>query len=133
MISIENEVFNAVYEAVIASYPSAKIESTLNLDPADFPCVYLEEVDNATYTQTIDSGSYENHASVTFELNVYSNKKAGRKAGAKDIFAIADSLLIGWGFSRISRTPATMDDSTKYRIIARYRGLIDKNGIIYRR
>jgi len=133
MISIENQVFQAVYDAVIALFPAARIESTLNLDPAEFPCVFIEEVDNSTYIQTIDSGSYENHASVTFELNVYSNKKSGRKAEAKDIFGIADEVLIGWGFSRMSRTPAQMDDGTKYRIIARYQGVVSKDGIIYRR
>lgn len=133
MIDIENRIFNEVYNAVIAEYPNAKIESTLNLDPAEFPFVSVAETDNSTLTSTIDSNSYENHATLAYDVNVYSNKRAGRKAEAKAIFNIVDNVLIEWGFARLLVNPYTQDDSTKYRIMARYGAVVSKNGIIYRR
>lgn len=133
MIDIENKIFNEVYNAVIAEYPNAKIESTLNLDPAEFPFVSVAETDNSTLTSTIDSNSYENHATLAYDVNVYSNKRAGRKAEAKAIFNIVDNVLIEWGFARLLVNPYTQDDSTKYRIMARYGAVVSKNGIIYRR
>ena len=133
MIDIEYQVFNEVYDAVIAKYPEAKIESTLNLDPAEFPFVSVAETNNATFTSTIDSNSYENHATIAFDVNVYSNKRAGRKAEAKAIYNIVDNVLIELGFARILVNPYTQDDSTKYRIMGRYNAVVSKNGIIYRR
>jgi hypothetical protein len=133
VIDIENRIFNEIYNAVIAEYPNAKIESTLNLDPAEFPFVSVAETDNSTLTSTIDSNSYENHATLAYDVNVYSNKRAGRKAEAKAIFNIVDNVLIEWGFARLLVNPYTQDDSTKYRIMARYGAVVSKNGIIYRR
>ena len=133
MIDIEYQVFNEVYNAVIVEYPNAKIESTLNLDPAEFPFVSVAETGNSTLTSTIDSNSYENHATIAFDVNVYSNKRAGRKAEAKAIFDIVDNVFIEWGFARVLAEPFTQDDSTKYRKMGRYSATVAKNGIIYRR
>lgn len=133
MIDVENQIFTTIYNAVITEYPNAKIESALNLSPSKFPCVSIEEVDNQNLLSTIDSGSNENHVTVTYEVTVWSNLTSGRKAEAKAILAIADDILINLNFSRITRTPIQLDDGTKYRLLARYTAIIDKNETVYRR
>jgi len=133
MVDVESRVFTAVHLAVTTSYPSAKVESTLNLSPSAFPFVSVEEIDNQTYDGTVDSESNENHVAVTYEVNVYSNKAEGKKAEAKAIFTIIDDVMLGMGFTRSMRQPVNMDDSTKYRIISRYRAVISKDYKFYRR
>lgn len=133
MIDIENQVFTAVRTAVITEYSDAKIESVLNLSPAEFPFVSVEEISNGSVEQSIDSGSNENHGAVTYEINVYSNKIAGRKAEAKSILAIADGVMLELGFVRSMTSPINMNDGTKYRIIARYTAVVSQDEIIFRR
>lgn len=133
MIDAESRVFTAIRNTVTAQYPSAKVESTLNLSPSSFPFVSVEEIDNRTVDETADSWSNENHVSVTYEINVYSNKADGKKAEAKSIFALADTEMLSMGFQRSMHQPVSMDDSTKYRIVSRYRATIDKNYNFFRR
>lgn len=133
MIDVENQVYTMIRNAIIAEYPTCKVEGILNLSPSEFPCVYIEEISNTSLDSTITSTSNENHANISYEINVWSNKSAGRKAEAKAILAIADNVLVQYNFSRITRTPVQIDDGTKYRIIARYSAIVDKNENIYRR
>ena len=133
MIDIENQVFTEIYNLVTASYPNAKIESTLNLNPSEFPCVCVEEISNTTLESTIDSTSNENHATVTYEVNIFTNKTVGKKSDAKDILNLIDTLMIGFGFVRISKEPVALSEGTKYRIVTRYRAVVSKNQTLYRR
>ena len=133
MIDIENQVFTEIYNVVTASYPNAKIESTLNLTPSEFPCVCVEEISNTTLESTIDSTSNENHATVTYEVNIFTNKTVGKKSDEKDILNLIDTLMIGFGFVRISKEPVALSEGTKYRIVIRYRAVVSKNQTLYRR
>lgn len=133
MIDYENQIFTMIRDAIIVEYPTCKIEGILNLNPPDFPCVYIEEISNTSLDSTITSTNNENHASISYEINVWSAKAAGRKAEAKAILSIADNVLVQYNFSRITRNLVQIDDGTKYRIVARYSAVIDKNGNIYRR
>jgi len=133
MIDVETQIFDKVYNAVIAVYPNADVVSETVLAPSAFPCVSLEEADNYSTRNTRDSGSNENHVDVMYELNVYTNKTVGKKAECKAIFALVDNTLLSLGFTRTSKTPVSMDDSTKYRLTGRYIATVSKNEIIYRR
>lgn len=133
MIDVETQIFDKVYNAVIAVYPNADVVSETVLAPSAFPCVSLEEADNYSKRNTRDSGSNENHVDVMYELNVYTNKTVGKKAECKAIFALVDNTLLSLGFTRTSKTPVSMDDSTKYRLTGRYIATVSKNEIIYRR
>jgi hypothetical protein len=69
-----------------------------------------------------------------YEVNVYSNKKSGKKSECKKIISIIDEEMSALGFTRIMLQPIpNMDDATKYRMTARYRAVVSKDKVIYRR
>ncbi len=133
MIDIENEIFTTIATAVRSGFPGISVYGESHLVPESFPCLTIQEIDNYTDIDSIDSGSFENVASVTYELNVYTNDTSGKKAKAKAILGVADGILINKGFSRTSSEPISLDDSTKCRIVARYRAKVGRDKMIYRR
>lgn len=133
MIDFENEIYTRVVTRVQASRGDVEFSGMDERLPSKLPFVSLVEADNTTRTDTIDSGSFENHINVMYEVNVYSNKASGRKSECKAILATIDDEFIRMGFARTMRNPVSMDDATIYRMVARYTGAIDKNGKVYRR
>lgn len=134
MIDIENEVFNTVASAVRAVYPDIYMVGEYVKTPPKFPCVSLVEMDNQSYQPTEDSGSSENHASVMYEVNIYSNKTVGKKSECKAIAALIDEQIMALGFARTMLQPIpNLDDATIYRMVGRYSAVISKNKSVYRR
>lgn len=133
MIDFENEIYTRVVERVQALHSDVEFSGMEERLPSKFPFVSLVEADNTTRTDTIDSGSFENHVNVMYEVNVYSNKSGGRKSECRAILATIDETFVRMGFARTMRNPVSMDDATIYRMVARYTAAIDKNGKIYRR
>lgn len=133
MVDIENEVFTAVATVLRERFSNIKVESATNYNPSKFPCACIEEVDNSVLRTTQDSGSNENHVTVVYEVNAYSNKTTGKKKECKAIIAAIDEVLIGLGFTRTTKAPFNLDDATKYRIFNRYTAVVSKDKIIYRR
>ena len=134
MINVENEIFNIVAKAVRAVYPDIYITGEYVKSPPKFPCVSLIEMDNSVYARTQTSGSVENHAELMYELNVYSNKKSGKKSECKAIAELIDNELAALDFSRTMLQPIpNMDDATIYRMLGRYRTVVSKDKTIYRR
>jgi hypothetical protein len=134
MINIESEIFNIIAKVVREKYPDIYITGEYVKIPPKFPCVSLIEMDNSAYTKTQSSDSVENHAELMYELNVYSNKKSGKKSECKAIASLIDNELAALGFSRTMLQPIpNMDDATIYRILGRYRAVASKDKQIYRR
>ena len=134
MIDIENEVFGNVSEKLRAKYPGIYILGEYVKSPPSFPSVSLIEMDNEIYRSTRTNESVENHVQVMYEINVYSNKTKGKKTEAKSIISIIDSEFERLGFTRIMYTPIPNElDATIYRIVARYRAVVSKDKVIYRR
>ena len=134
MIDIENAVFNTVATKVREQFPNIYMVGEYVKSPSSFPAVSLVEMDNAVRTDTIDSGSNENHANVMYEVNVYSNKTTGKKSECKAIIALIDQEMLALGFVRATLTPVpNMNDSTIYRMVGRYRASVSADNKIYRR
>ena len=134
MIDVENMVFDTVATDVRAKYPDIYMVGEYVKTPPKFPCVSLVEMDNQSYQQTEDSGSVENHASVMYEVNIYSNKTAGKKAECKAIAALIDERMLALGFARTMLQPIpNLDDATIYRMVGRYSAVISKDKVLYRR
>ena len=134
MIDIESAVFQAVTTKVRERYPNIYMVGEYVKSPPSFPAVSLMEMDNAIRTDTIDSGSNENHANVMYEVNVYSNKTTGKKSECKAIIALIDQEMLALGFVRATLTPVpNMNDSTIYRMVGRYRATVSSDHQIYRR
>lgn len=134
MINCENEIFSTIWNAVRTAYPSVFMSSEYVRTPPKFPFVSLIEMSNTVYERTQTSGSLENHASLMYEVNIYSNKKSGKKSECKAIAALIDNEMATLGFSRTMLQPVpNMDDATIYRMTGRYTAVISKDKVIYRR
>lgn len=134
MINVENEIFDLVADAVREKYPSAFVSGEYIRTPSKFPFISLIEMSNTAYDRTQSSGSLENHASLMYEVNIYSNKKSGKKSECKAIAALIDNEFATLGFSRTMLQPIpNMDDATIYRMTGRYTAVVSKDKAIYRR
>ena len=134
MINIENEVFDSIATAVRSEYPDAYVVGEYVKTPSQFPCVSMVEIDNVAYEKTQSSGSLENHADVTYEVNIYSNKTSGKKSECKAIASLIDKEFATLGFSRTMLQPIpNVDDATIYRMLGRYRGVVSTDYKIFRR
>lgn len=134
MINVENEIFTIVSKSVREKYPSVFISGEYVRTPSKFPFVSLIEMSNTAYDRTQTSGSLENHASLMYEVNVYSNKRSGKKTECKEIATLIDDELAALGFSRTMLQPIpNLDDATIYRMTGRYTAVISKDKKLYRR
>ena len=134
MINVEQEIFNIVAKAVRSVYPDIYISGEYVKSPPKFPAVSLIEMDNSAYTRTQTNSSVENHVELMYELNVYSNKKSGKKSECKSIATLIDNELATLGFSRTMLQPIpNMDDATIYRMTGRYKAVVAKDKKIFRR
>lgn len=134
MIDVENEVFDSVATQLRAKYPNIYMVGEYVKTPPKFPSVSLVEMDNQSYQSTEDSGGSENHVSVMYEVNVYSNKTVGKKAECKKIAALIDEQMLALGFARTMIQPIpNLDDATIYRMVGRYSAVISKDKVFFRR
>ena len=130
MIDIENLVYSKTSQAVRTQfgtqYPTLKTYSTTPQIPEAFPCVVIEMIGNASDRRTFEFGkATENHANLTFQLDVYANNGDQRKQTAKEIFDFTDTFLQSIGFVRTLASPTPNIDCTVFRITGRYTGVSD--------
>ena len=134
MINVENEILDIIAKAVRNAYPNALVVGEYVKTPARFPCISIVEMDNTVYDRTQTSGCLENHADISYEVNIYSNKISGKKSECKAIASLIDNEFATLGMSRTMLQPIpNIDDATIYRMLGRYRGVVSKDKIIYRR
>jgi len=134
VINIESEVFNTLATKLRAEYSPISVYGEYVKAPSVFPCVTIEEKDNYVLERTQTSGGVENHAGLMYEINVYSNKKTGKKSQCKDIFSLIDEEMQNMGFTRTMLNPfPNEEDATIYRMIGRYKAVVSTNKTIYRR
>lgn len=134
MIDIENLVFDRVATRLRDTFEGVYVTGEYVKTPSSFPAVSLVEMDNAPLQRTQTSDSAENHATVMYEVNVYSNKTAGKKAECKKIAGVIDEEMAAMGFIRLMLNPIpNMDDATIYRILGRYRAVVSKDNVLFRR
>ena len=134
MINIESTIFNTIAKAVRTAYPDALVIGEYVKSPSQFPCISIEEIDNVAYDKTQSSFSLENHANVSYEINIYSNKTSGKKSECRAISSLIDDEFATLGFSRTMLQPVpNVDDATIYRMLGRYVGVVSKDMKVYRR
>ena len=134
MIDYQNEIFTEVATEVRTNHAGTTVTGEYVRTPSKFPTVALDEIDNVTVAELVDSSNEEKFSGIGYRLQVFSNKSGGKKAEARAIFATADKVMLGMGFRRVtySVTPEIYD-STIYSIMATYEAIIDASGVIYKR
>lgn len=134
MIDKLNEVFTNVATCVRAEHPTANVSGEYTRKPSKFPAVTLDETQNVMIDSLEDSSGAENFAGVTYRLQVSSNKRTGKKAEARAIFATADAEMRRMGFRRKTYTTTPeIYDSTIYSITATYEAVLSAVGYVYKR
>ena len=134
MIDFQNEIFTSVATTVRAKHSGAWVVGEYTRSPSKFPAVTLDEIENVTVPALVDSSDEERYCGVTYRLQVFSNKTAGKKAEARAVFSTADGVMRGLGFRRITYTTTPeIYDSTIYSITATYEAILGANGVIYSR
>lgn len=134
MIDIDNELYDQVANALMTAFPSIHVTGEYVKAPSAFPSVSIVEIDNQAYTNTQDSSNMENHAILSYEINVYSNKKTGKKTQCRTIANVADASMAALGFSRTMLNPIpNLEDATIYRMLGRYTAVVSKDKKVYRR
>ena len=134
MIDCEAMVFTPIAAAVRTAHPGCYVSGEYVAKPPAFPYISIEETSNTVTRETQSSSVMEHDADVTYEVNVYSNREKGKKAEAKAIIALIDGMLLEMGFTRsyLGAVP-NINDATVYRMTGRYRAIVSKDFVIYRR
>lgn len=131
MIDLENDIFDYVAKALRSAHSGIDVKAEYVETPAKFPHVSIVEADNRVL-QRMRTNTIENAASVMWNVNIYSNRAAGRKSEAKAIANTVDNAFAAIGFTRTFREQIpNLNDATIYRIVCRYEAVIDKNYVIY--
>ena len=131
MIDKSSEIFNAVATDLRSLYSGIKVVGEYVATPTVFPTVTLDEIQNIP--THLDSGSENKYAEVLYRVQVFSNSPEGKRAQARSIYGTVDAKMQTLGLLAVSysTTPAIYN-SEIYSITATYRGVIDRNGVIYR-
>ena len=132
MIDVENAIFDKVATALRNEFAGIFVAGEAVAIPSTFPAVTLVEMDNSFHIRTMDLSGTENHSTLMYQADVYSNLKTGKKTQCRSIMKVIDAEMQKLGFVRIGSSPMAIPnaDSDKYRMVARYRGLINKKGAI---
>lgn len=124
MIDCENEVYTRIAEALRSDFPEINVSGEYANIPSAFPHVSFVQSDNKTVKGS--TGIDKEMAEVMFEVNVYSNKKTGRKTECKQIIKKIDDVMFSMNFRRLSLTVVpNLENATIYRLVARYSAWTD--------
>lgn len=134
MIDFNNEVFTNVANATRTKHPTATVTGEYTRKPSKFPAVTLDEAQNVMIDRLEDSSGEEKFAGVMYRLQVFSNKRSGKRAEAREIFATADAEMRRMGFRRVTYTTTPeIYESTIYQITATYEAVVSAVGYVYKR
>lgn len=134
MIDFQNEIFTIVATDVRSNHADVTVTGEYIRSPSKFPTVTLDEIENVTVDELVDSSDVEKYVGLGYRLQVFSNKVGGKKAEARAIFATADNAMRRLGFRRVAySTTPEIYESTIYSIMATYEAIIDAKGMIYKR
>ena len=130
MIDVSNEIFNAVATDLRSAYEGIKVVGEYVASPTTFPTVTIDEIQNIP--AHLDSATLPKYAEVVYRVQVFCNG-VGKRAKAREIYGtVAKQLsLLGLVCVTYSTTPAIYN-SEVYCITGTFRGVVDREGVIYR-
>ena len=130
MIDYSNEIFNAVAADLRSTYEGIKVVGEYVSSPTHFPTVTIDEIQNIP--AHLDSGNQPKYASIVYRIQVFCNG-VGKRVRAREIFGFVAEQLCAMGLVGITytTTPAIYN-SEVYCITGTFRGVVDRDGMIYR-
>ena len=130
IIDYSNEIFNAVATDLRSAYSGIKVVGEYVASPTTFPVVTIDEFSNVP--THLDSSVQSKYAEVRYRVQVFCNG-TGKRAKAREIYGTVTQTLSQMGLVGIAytTTPAIYN-SEVYCITGTFRGVIDRDGVIYR-
>nr|DAT11566.1 MAG TPA: hypothetical protein [Caudoviricetes sp.] len=143
MIDIENELITGI-QTSIKNNKYQRISSTVSpvvvaVNPqfSDLNAViHLRQIDNISYQPTATSEEAENHALITYEINVFNAfdlRSLGVKETTKLFMRITDEYMLSIGFTRLTMSFIPNYSGDMHRMVARYQAVVSKDNTIFRR
>ena len=126
MIDIESKIFDTVFNAVTAIYPYAEVTTGFDENVAIFPCVVVEEINNAPVRSMNTDDCSENCTRVSYEVSVYTNNADTAKTTGKEILGTVDTALQGLKFRRIHKNKPLNISRTIFRQYGRWEVIVGK-------
>lgn len=126
MIDIENKVINTVMDAFEAAGKSIYVTSEYIDRPPSFPACFIMQTSNTPLEDTFDERVGENHVTVRFRIELYSNKKSQPKTELRTLFQIADDAMQGMKFTRTTYNYLPNYDRTVVRLRADYYAIVGR-------
>lgn len=121
MIDKEDEVFNAVANALRAKYKSIYVVGTeLTSTPPRFPAVSLVQTNNIIRTEHATFDSLENVVREDYKAEVFSNLEKGKETQTKEITSVISDVMCDLGYERTFCEPIANGDPTINRRVSRY-------------
>ena len=130
MIDFSNEIFNAVAMDLRSIYKGIRVVGEYVASPSLFPTVTIDEISNVP--THLDSASLPKYAEVQYRVQIFCNGN-GKRAKAREIYGtVAERFsLMGLVGVTYTTTPAIYN-SEVYCITGTFRGVMDRDGVIYR-
>lgn len=122
MIDIEAKIFNDIYNAVTAQYPSADFATHYVNQPSSFPHIQVWDESNTVNRNGMNLSGDECFSNIVFHLELFDNMLDGEgKENVDSILAIIDPVMRMNGFRRTYNAPVpNFDDASVYRRVVRY-------------
>lgn len=132
MIDISNELFTMLKQQAEANIEDVKVIGESQGTPSEFPTITFEEITNIP--THLDSAKLNKYARLNYRIQVFSNKKSGKRAEARAIYKVVDEFMQSVGFhaTTFSTTPAFYLTDI-YQITSTYEAVADSSGNIFRR
>ena len=130
MIDYSNEIFSAVATDLRSAYEGIRVVGEYVSSPTAFPTVTIDEIQNIP--AHLDSAVLPKYAEVVYRVQVFCNG-VGKRAKAREIYGAVFERLSMLGLVGVSytTTPAVYN-SEVYCITGTFRGVMDRDGVIYR-
>ena len=138
MIDIENKIVDTVFNAVKApdAYPDADVTTGFDMKTAVFPCVVIEEVNNAPLRSTDTDECAENYTRLVYEISVYTVNLSKARTVGREILKLVDEAMQGMKFRRVRTNQPLHIGRSVFRQYARWevvvgKPIIDGDRIVY--
>lgn len=126
MIDIENKVIDTIQNAFIEAGKSVDVLGEYVLQPESFPCCMVRLISHSTYTRSMDGALMPHHASMAFQIDIFSNKEVGAKSEVKKLSEIAMEAMCSMKFVLDSFNVITNEDRTVSRATSRYSAIVQE-------
>ena len=125
MLDIENLVKDKLITALATSWSTATVGSGYDEESAKYPYVGVEQIDSVPVRRTMTEPNSENHTTVSFEINVYSNKQDTARSECISLLNAVDDAMQEMGFYRYHTNKPLKRTRTVWRRYARYRAIVE--------